>query len=243
MKSDCRQRNPQGKTVFRFTQIAHIETGFIEKFGIPRQSGLATDATGRIVFEPEFRHPDAVKGIEEYDYLWLLFIFSENVREKWNATVTPPKLGGKERRGVFATRSPFRPNPIGLSCVRLEKIVTDEKCGQTIIVSGADLLNGTPIVDIKPYIPYADAHPGVRGGFGESLSDMKFDVVFPDEMKELLPTEYRNAVVQILEQDPRPAFIHDEERVWGVFYYDYNIRFKVRNGVITVCGVDKKAEY
>ena len=224
---------------FSVTQIAHIETGFMEKFGIPRQSGLAPAALGRIVFEPEFRHPDAIKGIEEYDYLWLLFIFSENVREKWNATVTPPKLGGKERRGVFATRSPFRPNPVGLSCVRLEKIVSDEKCGYTLIVSGADLLNGTPIIDIKPYIPYADAHPGVRGGFGENLSDRKLEVVFQDELKELLPAEYRNAVVQILEQDPRPAFIHDEERVWGVFYYDYNIRFTVQGDVITVCGVEK----
>ncbi len=226
--------------VFSFTQIAHIETGFVEKFGIPRQSGLAPDTIGRIVFEPEFRHPDAIKGIEEYDYLWLLFIFSENVREKWNATVTPPKLGGKERRGVFATRSPFRPNPIGLSCVRLEKVTADEKYGQTLIVSGADLLNGTPIVDIKPYIPYADSHPGVRGGFGESLSDRKFRVIFPDELKELIPAEYRNAVVQILEQDPRPAFIHDEERVWGVFYYDYNIRFTVYGDVITVCGVENR---
>ena len=234
--------NDEQKAVLNFTQIAHIETGFKEKFGIPRQSGLAPDTFGRIIFEPEFRHPDAIKGIEEYDYLWLLFIFSENIksdRKKWNATVTPPKLGGKERRGVFATRSPFRPNPIGLSCVRLEEIVKDEKNGHVLIVSGADLLNGTPIVDIKPYIPYADAHPGVRGGFGEDLSDKRLEVVFPEELKEQLPIGYRNAVVQILEQDPRTAFIHDEERVWGVFYYDYNIRFKVRGSILTVCGVEE----
>ncbi|MCR5210099.1 MAG: tRNA (N6-threonylcarbamoyladenosine(37)-N6)-methyltransferase TrmO [Lachnospiraceae bacterium] len=223
---------------YEFRPIAHIYTGFPEKFGIPRQSLLVPDAEGRIVFEPEFRHPDILRGIEGFDYLWISFVFSENVRTKWNATVTPPRLGGRERKGVFATRSPFRPNPIGLSCVKLEGVTCEEKYGNVIRVSGVDMLDGTPILDIKPYIAYADAHPEARAGFAAEVRD-EMEVIIPPEMEEEIPEGDRRAVYDLLKQDPRTAFIHDEGRVWGVSYKNMNIKFTAKDRVITVCGIEK----
>jgi len=233
------------KDIFEFKTIAHIHTDFPEKFGIPRQSGLVKDARGKVIFLPEFRHPDAIKGIEEYDRLWILFIFSENIRKDsssgealhWNATVTPPRLGGKEHKGVFAARSPFRPNPVGLSCVELKRAYIDEKLGPVLEISGVDMLDGTPVVDIKPYIPYADAFPESRGSFGEEGVLNKLKVIIPEELLDLIPEENRNAVKDIIAEDPRPAFIHDEDRVWGVSYAGMNIRFTVKGGMACVTEV------
>ena len=225
--------------IYSFRPVAHIRTGFTEKFGIPRQASLVPDAKGRIVIEDEFRHPDIIKGIEEFERLWLLFVFSENVRKKWNATVTPPRLGGKVHKGVFATRAPFRPNPIGLSCVKLDEVVHDEKDGDVLVVSGVDLLDGTPILDIKPYVPYADAWPGTDGGFAEREKERVLDPVIPDEFLDDIPEDLRGAVCDIIRQDPRPAFMHDEDRIWGVSFEGLNIRFKVKGGTAVVCEVGK----
>lgn len=221
------------------TPIAHIHTGFSEKFGIPRQSGLVPDAVGVIEFVPEYRHPDALRGIEEYSHLWLIWDFSKNHRKEWAATVTPPRLGGKARRGVFATRSSFRPNPLGLSCVKLEKTEATQDRGNLLYVSGVDLLDGTPIYDIKPYLPYADAHPEAKGSFGELYSDRKLIVEFPAELEVQLPEELRGAVRDILACDPRTAYINDPERIWGVAYGGYNIRFTVRDDICRVVEVRK----
>lgn len=215
-------------------QIAVIETGFPEKFGIPRQSGLVSSLRGRITFLPEYRTVDAVRGLEEYSHLWIMWEFSKAKREHWSATVTPPRLGGKERVGVFATRSPFRTNPIGLSCVKLEQVLLDEKCGPVIEVSGVDMLDGTPVYDIKPYLPYVDSHPDAVGGFGDRVKEHQLEVVIPEDLLLRIHVEDQEAVRQILEQDPRTAFIHDEERVWGVFYKNYNIRFTVQNHILIV---------
>ncbi len=214
--------------------IAHIHTGFSEKFGIPRQSGLAEETVGRIVFEPAYRHPDAVRGIEQYSHLWLLWDFSENHRKGWNATVTPPKLGGKERVGVFASRSPFRPNSIGLSCVRLIAVEKDETAGSVLLVAGADMLDGTPIYDIKPYLPYADAHPEAKGGFGEENKDRLLKVEAADEIKESLGPGMFDTVSRLIALDPRTAFIHDEDRIWGIAYEGRNIRFTVSGETATI---------
>ena len=230
--------------------IAHIHTDFPEKFGIPRQSGLVEAARGRIVFVPAFRQPDALRGMREYDYLWLIWDFSENHRQGWNATVAPPRLGGRERVGVFASRSPFRPNPLGLSCVKLEA-VDEENC--EILVSGVDMLDKTPILDIKPYLPYADAHPDARGGFADGTVKRELTVIFsgkgPDASEEnaedmgkealLTPEEY-SAVADIIRQDPRTAFIHDEERIWGVSYGNLNVRFRVKGDVAEIVEIERK---
>ncbi len=221
-------------------QIATIKTDFPEKFGIPRQSGLVKNLHGKIIFLPAYRNPEAVRGLEGYSYLWLLWEFSMAIREDWSATVTPPRLGGKKKMGVFATRSPFRPNPIGLSSVRLESIEMDEQDGPVIIISGADLLDGTPIYDIKPYLPYTDSHPEAVCGFAAEVEDHRLVVNFPEEMLCLIKETERKNIKEILEQDPRTAFIHDEERVWGVAYGIYNIRFTVRDDVLTVCEVTWK---
>ncbi|MCR5250788.1 MAG: tRNA (N6-threonylcarbamoyladenosine(37)-N6)-methyltransferase TrmO [Lachnospiraceae bacterium] len=216
--------------------IAHIHTGFPEKFGIPRQSGLVEEAEGRIVFVPKYRQPDALRGIREYDYLWLIWDFSENHRTEWCATVAPPRLGGRERVGVFASRSPFRPNPLGLSCVKIRE-VDEEAC--EITVSGVDMLDGTPIYDIKPYLPYADAHPEARGGFSDVTKEHALSIRIPAELEEKLTPEERAAVTGILKQDPRTAFIHDEERVWGVSYGALNVRFRVRGGEAEICEITR----
>jgi len=192
---------------------------------------------GEIVFEPEFRRPEALIGIEEFSHLWLLWEFSAAKRENWSATVYPPRLGGKEKRGVFATRSPFRPNPIGLSSVKLEQVIRKGEDGPKLIVSGVDLMDGTPIYDIKPYLPYADAHPDAIGGFGQAHREDGIQVVFPQEFLQLLPEDKRQAAIRVLEQDPRAAYNKQPDYVYGMEFAGYDIRFTVRDEVLTVCEI------
>lgn len=219
--------------------IAIAHTGFSEKFGIPRQSGLVKDAKGTIEFLSEYRSKEALRGLEGYSHIWILWEFSEAKKEHWAATVTPPRLGGKKRMGVFATRSPFRPNAIGMSVVKLDGIEEDEKKGMILKISGADILDGTPIFDIKPYLPYADSYPEATFGFAQDVFEHKLEVVFLQEYQECLPVELIETVTEILAQDPRTAFIDDEARVWGIAYSGYNIRFTVSGNVLTVCEVTK----
>ena len=214
--------------------IARIENDFVSKFGIPRQSGLAPSVKSRVVFEPEFRSADALRGIEDFSHLWLIWEFSKAKKEAWSPTVRPPRLGGNQRMGVFATRSPFRPNPIGLSCVKLEKVLWQSENGPVLLVSGADLMNGTPIYDIKPYLPYADSHPEAAGGFAAEEWERKLRVSCPGEMMALIPPEHRQAVMDILSQDPRPAYQQDPERVYGMAYGGMDIRFSVAGDELTV---------
>lgn len=218
--------------------IAHIRTDFPEKFGVPRQSGLVKELVGRIIFEPEYRNTDALRGIDGYDYLWLLWKFEGAEREKWSPTVRPPRLGGETHMGVFATRSPFRPNPIGLSSVKLERVEQTIE-GPVLIVSGIDLRDNTPIYDIKPYLPYVDSHPQARGGFAEEKADYALEVDFPVSLLEIFPETKRKAIVEVLGQDPRPAYHKDREREYGVAFAGYNVRFLVENGVLTVFDVEK----
>ena len=218
-------------------KIAWIETDFREKFGIPRQAGLVRDLRGRIVFEPEYRDPNAFKGLDEYSHIWLLWEFSEAIRDTWSPTVLPPRLGGKTHMGVFATRSPFRPNPIGLSCVKLEKVDMDPKDGPVLYVSGADLMNGTPIYDIKPYLAYTDSHPEAVCGFADKVKAYELKVEFPEEFLLQIPEEHRPAAIALLAQDPRPSYQNDPDRRYGMAYAGYDIRFHVRDDVLTVCEV------
>ena len=220
---------------YTLAQIAHIETDFSEKFGIPRQSGLA-DVPARIVFEPEYRNADALRGIEGFSNLWLIWQFSAAVRDGWSPTVRPPKLGGNKRIGVFATRSPFRPNRIGLTVVRLIRM--EEENGRiTLVVSGADLMDGTPIVDIKPYLPYVDSVPDAVGGFTEQTERHRLTVDFPEKLKKYVPKQNLPAVMGLLAQDPRPAYQHDGKRVYGVPYGEVDIRFVVEGDTLTVVEV------
>lgn len=216
--------------------IARMESDFPDKFGIPRQSGL-TSLTSRIVFEQEFRDPNALRGIEGWSHLWILWIFSEAVRPGWSPTVRPPRLGGNERVGVFATRSPFRPNNIGLSSVKLERVEHTENEGDVLIVSGADLMDGTPIIDIKPYVPYADAHPEASGGFAAEKFGKKLKVVFPEELLSRVEPGKREGLKDLLAEDPRPAVQDDPERVYGMRFSDVEIKFVVSDGVLTVVDV------
>lgn len=216
--------------------IARMESDFPDKFGIPRQSGL-TSLASRIVFEPEFRDPNALRGIEGWSHLWILWIFSEAVRPGWSPTVRPPRLGGNERVGVFATRSPFRPNNIGLSSVKLERVEHTENEGDVLIVSGADLMDGTPIIDIKPYVPYADAHPEASGGFAAEKFGKKLKVVFPEELLSRVEAGKREGLKDLLAEDPRPAVQDDPERVYGMRFSDVEIKFVVSDGVLTVVDV------
>lgn len=216
--------------------IAHIRTDFPEKFGVPRQSGLVKELTGKIVFEPEYRNPDALRGIEGYDYLWLLWKFEGVEREKWSPTVRPPRLGGETHMGVFATRSPFRPNPIGLSSVKLEGVEQSAE-GPVLLVSGIDLRDNTPIYDIKPYLPYVDSHPGARGGFAEEKADYALQVEFPEHLLEKIPVAKQSAIIEVLKQDPRPAYHEDASRRYGVAFAGYDVRFYVSEGVLTVVEV------
>lgn len=216
--------------------IARMESDFPDKFGIPRQSGL-TSLASRIVFEPEFRDPNALRGIEGWSHLWILWIFSEAVRPGWSPTVRPPRLGGNERVGVFATRSPFRPNNIGLSSVKLERVEHTENEGDVLIVSGADLMDGTPIIDIKPYVPYADAHPEASGGFAAEKFGKKLKVVFPEELLSRVEPGKREGLKDLLAEDPRPAVQDDPERVYGMRFSDVEIKFVVSDGVLTVVDV------
>lgn len=216
--------------------IARIHSDFPDKFGIPRQSGL-TSLASRIVFEPEFRDTNALRGIEGWSHLWILWIFSEAVRPGWSPTVRPPRLGGNERVGVFATRSPFRPNNIGLSSVKLERVEHTENEGDVLIVSGADLMDGTPIIDIKPYVPYADAHPEASGGFAAEKFGKKLKVVFPEELLSRVEPGKREGLKDLLAEDPRPAVQDDPERVYGMRFSDVEIKFVVSDGVLTVVDV------
>ena len=218
--------------------IARIRSDFAEKFGIPRQSGLVSTLRAAVVFEPEFRNPDALRGIADFSHLWLIWEFSEAVRESWSPTVRPPRLGGNERLGVFATRSPFRPNPIGLSCVRLEEVRQDQAHGTILIVSGADLMDGTPIYDIKPYIPYADAHPEARGGFAQDAPKPTLAVDFPPDLLARIPEDRREALCAVLALDPHPSYQNDPTRIYGMRFAGCDIRFTVNNSTLTVCGVE-----
>lgn len=211
----------------------------MEKFGIPRQSGLVEELKGKIVFEPEYRSPDAVKGLEGFDYIWLLWQFEGAERANWSATVKPPRLGGNKRVGVFATRSPFRPNNIGLSSVSLERIEFDEKLGPVLHVAGADLRDNTPIYDIKPYLAYTDSHPDARDGFAGDVRDYALKVEFPDELLKILPGGKRGAIIEVLKQDPRPSYQDDPKRKYGVAFAGYDVRFMVAGNILTVIEVVK----
>lgn len=220
----------------RMKVIAYIHTDFPEKFGIPRQSGLV-DTKAEIIFEQEYRNPDALRGLEGYSHIWLLWGFSGIRQEEWRPMVRPPRLGGNQRMGVFATRSPFRPNPLGLSCVELERIEEHSKKGCILHVRGADLMDGTPIYDIKPYLPYVDCHSDAAGGFAEQVKGHILHVEIPKKWEKVIPKEQREVLVQILAQDPRPSYQEDPERIYGMEYAGMNIRFWVKGQVLTVCGV------
>lgn len=218
--------------------IARVQNDFPEKFGIPRQSGLVPTLEAKIVFEPEYRNPDVLKGLEGYSHIWLIWQFSEAVRDTWSPTVRPPRLGGEKRQGVFATRSPFRPNPIGLSSVKLERIVLDEMEGPVLYVSGADLMHGTPIYDIKPYLPYTDCHLDAVGGFADAFVDYKLNVIVPESLLTQIPEEKREALIGVLSQDPRPSYQNDSERVYGVTFGRQNIKFQVKAHTLTVIAIE-----
>lgn len=221
---------------FVIEPIAHIESDFAGKFGIPRQAGLVDALEARIVFEEKYRSADALRGIEGFSHLWLIWQFSANLRADWSPTVRPPRLGGNERMGVFATRSPFRPNALGLSCVCLVRVENDPKRGGTLIVGGADLMDGTPIFDIKPYIAYADAHPQARSGFAGSPPD-EIDVVIPPALLARVPAEKQAALRGVLAGDPRPRYQYDEKRVYAMDFAGLNIKFTVSNGTLTVVDI------
>ncbi|MBE5773901.1 MAG: tRNA (N6-threonylcarbamoyladenosine(37)-N6)-methyltransferase TrmO [Clostridiales bacterium] len=220
--------------------IAHIRTDFNTKFGIPRQSGIIDSLKAEIRFTPKYRDPSALRGLEGFSHLWLIWEFSEAIREEWSPTIRPPRLGGNKRMGVFATRSPFRPNPIGLSCVRIESIDLNTPDGPVIRVTGADLMDGTPIYDIKPYVPYADCHPDALGGFSDDVREYALEVDFPEDLLARMPEDKRTAIIEVLAQDPRPGYRHnDPDRVFGVAFAGYDIRFKVEENVLRVVDVVK----
>lgn len=218
--------------------IAKIRTDFPTKFGIPRQSGLVEELKGQIIFEPAYRNADAVRGLEDFSHIWLVWKFSTGGSENYSPTVRPPKLGGNTKVGVFASRSPFRPNPIGLSCVKLEKIEHTEKLGTILHVAGADLMNGTQILDIKPYVPYSDCHWDATSGFAQDGSCQLLNVDFPDELLQLIPEEKHTALKKVLTLDPRPAYQNDENRVYGFNFAGFEVRFTVNNGTLTVREVE-----
>ena len=219
--------------------IARMHSDFSTKFGIPRQSGLVEELRSTIVFEPEYRNADALRGIEGFSHLWIIWQFSEAVRSGWSPTVRPPRLGGNTRMGVFATRSPFRPNNLGLSCVKLLGVEETVEFGTVIHVGGADLMDGTPIFDIKPYIPYADCHPEATGGFTDTAGDFLLHVVFPEELLAMLPQDKQQAAVSVLSHDPRPSYQRQPGRIYGLTFAGYDIRFTVTDDVLTVEAVEK----
>ncbi len=217
--------------------IARMKSDFPSKFGIPRQSGLVKELRSTIVFEPEFRNADALRGLEDFSHLWLIWQFSEAVRQEWSPTVRPPRLGGNTRMGVFATRSPFRPNHMGLSSVAILGLEATQEFGTVIHVSGADLMDGTPIFDIKPYIPYSDCHPEATGGFTDTAGEFLLDVDFPPQLLQKLPAEKQAAAIGVLSHDPRPSYQRDEHRTYGLSFAGYNLRFRVKDSVLTVTDV------
>ena len=219
------------------TPIARMHSDFPAKFGIPRQSGLVEALESRIVFEPAFRNPDALRGIEGYSHLWLIWQFSQAVRADWSPTVRPPRLGGNTRMGVFATRSPFRPNSLGLSCVRLLGLEETDRFGTVLRVGGADLMDGTPIFDIKPYIPYSDSHPDALGGFTDGAGDFLLEVDFPTPLLARIPENKRQALLGVLSHDPRPSYQSDPDRVYGLTFAGLDVRFTVRDNRLTVQAV------
>ena len=218
--------------------IARIRTDLPEKFGVPRQSGLIPELKGKIVFEPEYRNMDALRGLEEFSHLWLIWQFSKAARDTWSPLVRPPRLGGNEKMGVFATRSPFRPNAIGLSCVELEKVELDRELGPVIYVRGVDLMDGTPIFDIKPYLPYADCRNEATGGWTDVLVRPLLKVEFPAEVLEKVPEEHREAVRAVLEADPRPRYQDDPQRIYGLTFARRNIKFRVDGEMLYVVEVE-----
>ena len=219
--------------------IARMHSDFATKFGIPRQSGLVEELKSTIVFEPEFRNADALRGIEDFSHLWIIWQFSEAVRQGWSPTVRPPRLGGNTRMGVFATRSPFRPNNLGLSCVKLLGVEHTQEYGTVLHVGGADLMDGTPIFDIKPYIPYADCQPEASGGFTDSAGDFLLNVDFPASLLEILPEGKRDAAIQVLSHDPRPSYQRKPDRIYGLTFAGYDIRFQVNEEILTVVEINK----
>ena len=222
--------------------IATIKSDFATKFGIPRQSGLVAELRSTIVFEPEFRNPDALRGIEGFSHLWIIWQFSEAVRTEWSPTVRPPRLGGNTRMGVFATRSPFRPNNLGLSCVKLLGVEETAEHGTVLHVGGADLMDGTPIFDIKPYIPYADCQMDAIGGFTDTAGDFLLEVDFPASLLSQLPEGKREAAVQVLSHDPRPSYQRKPGRVYGLTFAGFDIRFTVEENKLTVVAAERVAE-
>ena len=214
--------------------IAYMRSDFPTKFGIPRQSGLAKSLQSTIVFEPKYRNANALRGLEDFSHLWIIWQFSEAVRTDWTPTVRPPRLGGNARMGVFATRSPFRPNALGLSCVEIVGLEQTAENGTVIHVAGADLMDSTPIIDIKPYIPYSDAHPDALGGFTDTAEDFILSVDFPNHLLQLLPETKRQAAIEILSHDPRPSYQHNAERVYGLPFAGFDIRFTVKEKTLYV---------
>lgn len=224
----------------RIQAIAHMKSDFPTKFGIPRQSGLVEELRSTIVFEPEFRNLDALRGIEGYSHLWIIWQFSQALRPDWSPTVRPPRLGGNIRMGVFATRSPFRPNNLGLSCVRLLGLEHTPDCGTVLHVAGADLMDGTPIFDIKPYIPYSDAHTDATGGFTDQAGEFLLQVDIPRHLLEKLPADKRQAAIGVLSHDPRPSYQRDPERIYGLPFAGFDIRFQVTGQTLTVVEIVKR---
>lgn len=219
--------------------IARMKSDFPTKFGIPRQSGLVDTLHSTIIFQPEYRNPDSLRGLEDFSHLWIIWQFSEAVRDSWSPTVRPPRLGGNTRLGVFATRSPFRPNEIGLSCVKILSMEQTKDYGTVIHVAGADLMDGTPILDIKPYIPYADSHPEAIGGFTETANEYLLNVDCPDHLLSLVPEEKRSAMIGVLSHDPRPSYQKDPERIYGLTFSGFDIRFHVKDDILTVIDIKK----
>lgn len=224
----------------RIKPIARIYTDFTEKFGIPRQSGLVGSLVGKIVFEPEYRSPEALRGLEGFSHIWIIWQFSETAGLDFRPTVRPPRLGGNKRVGVFASRSPFRPNSLGLSCVRLEKIAEEEGCGSALIVSGVDILDSTPIYDIKPYLPLSDCRTDALEGYTAETKTHSLETAFPAELLSLIPEQKRNALIGVLESDPRPGYDDSPSKEYGIYFAGYDIGFRVNNNVLTVFRVTQR---
>ena len=227
---------------FSMKVIARIHSDFSTKFGVPRQSGLVDELEATIIFEPEYRNPDALRGLDGFSHLWLVWVFDQAVRKAWSPTVRPPRLGGNQRMGVFATRSPFRPNPIALSSVKLAGIEQTAEHGTVLKIRGADLMDGTPILDIKPYIPYADSHPDAIGGFASAPAGETLEVTIPPESLERIPASRREALRGVLAQDPRPHYQDDPDRVYGFGFAGLEVKFSVDGNQLTVLNIQKQAD-
>lgn len=225
------------QNTYSIKPIAYIRNDFPDKFGIPRQSSLINTLKAEIVFEPEYRNPEAFRGLEDYSHIWLIWGFSENTKSNWTATVRPPRLGGNTRMGVFATRSPFRPNPLGLSSVRLESIELHSEHGPILHILGADLMNGTPIFDIKPYLPYADSHPEASEGFAGPLKNYSLRIECAPELLEHVPSDKQEALLAVLAQDPRPSYQNNPERIYGLRFAGMEVKFRVENDVLYVVDI------